>query len=250
MTLLDDTDSAVTGTVKHGVIIIDFAGDGSAIAYYAKEGTDTSWVEIMTVAEIQELLEKGPGTKTYDIFSAIDAAAGAHLSYELHTDYQNANLSYEVNAKDGVYVSSRTTDVAGKGSTTITFYKDGKVYNLFPSDMTGIFVTETTLLEDNLLGMDRVYQALSSFCRSTKYTEEMREHEGTTYSAEVYPEGKYNAETTFFYDTDGKLVFIEVKAFTTESGTEIPASFYTINAIDTNVDESAFDTSAYTIKEG
>ena len=103
---------------------------------------------------------------------------------------------------------------------------------------------------ENLLGMDRVYQALSSFCRSTKYTEEMREHEGTTYSAEVYPEGKYNAETTFFYDTDGKLVFIEVKAFTTESGTEIPASFYTINAIDTNVDESVFDTSAYTIKEG
>ena len=155
-----------------------------------------------------------------------------------------------MNAKDGVYVSSRTTQVKDKGSTTITYYKDGKVYNLFPSDMTGIFVTETTLLEDNLLGMDRVYQALSSFCRSTKYTEEMREHEGTTYSAEVYPEGKYNAETTFFYDTDGKLVFIEVKAFTTESGTEIPASFYTINAIDTNVDESAFDTSAYTIKEG
>ena len=80
VTLFDDTDSAATGTVKHGVIVIDFSGDGSMNAYYAKDGTDTSWVEIMSVAEIQELLEKGPGTKTYDTYSAIDASAGAHLS--------------------------------------------------------------------------------------------------------------------------------------------------------------------------
>ena len=249
VTLFDDTDSAATGTVKHGVIAIDFSGDGSMIAYYAKEGTDTSWVEIMTVAEIQDLLEKGPGTKTYDTYSAIDAST-AHLSYELHTDYQNANFKYEVNAKDGVYVSSRTTQVKDKGSTTITYYKDGKVYNLFPSDMTGIFVTETTLLEDNLLGMDRLYQALSSFCRSTKYTEETRDYEGASYAVEVYPEGKYNAETAFYYGADGKLAFVEVKEFTMESGTTIPASFFTINAIDTNVDESMLDRSAYTINEG
>ena len=227
VTLIDDTDSAATGTVKHGVIILDFIGDGSAIAYYAKEGTDTSWVEIMTVAE-----------------------AGAHLSYELHTDYENANFKYEVNAKDGVYVSSRTTQVKDKGSTTITYYKDGKVYNLFPSDMTGIFVTETRLLEDNLLGMDRLYQALSSFCRSTKYTEETRDYEGASYAVEVYPEGKYNAETAFYYGADGKLAFIEVREYTTESGTTIPASFFTIKAIDTNVDESMLDRSAYTINEG
>ena len=250
VTLIDDTDSAATGTVKHGVIILDFIGDGSAIAYYAKEGTDTSWVEIMTVAEIQELLEKGPGTKTYETWSAIDASAGAHLSYELHTDYENANFKYEVNAKDGVYVSSRTTQVKDKGSTTITYYKDGKVYNLFPSDMTGIFVTETRLLEDNLLGMDRLYQALSSFCRSTKYTEETRDYEGASYAVEVYPEGKYNAETAFYYGADGKLAFIEVREYTTESGTTIPASFFTIKAIDTNVDESMLDRSAYSINEG
>ena len=81
-------------------------------------------------------------------------------------------------------------------------------------------------------------------------TEETRDHEGTSYTVEVYPEGKYNAETAFYYDADGKLAFVEVREFITESGTTIPASFYTINVIDTNVDESMLDRSAYTVKEG
>ena len=248
LNMTDEGGGSATGTVTHGVIAIDFSGDGSAGAYYAKEGTDTSWIEIMTMDEISELIEKGPGTKTFDVYSSMDVTAGVHLSYELHTDYQDAKLIYEVNAKDGVYSSSRTTQVSGIESTTVTYYKDGKVYNLFPADMTGQMVTETTLLENNLLGMDNLYRTLSSFCRSTGYTEETREHEGVSYDVEVYPEGKYNAETAFYYDTEGKLVYVDVKAYTTEAGTEIPASFYTVHAMDAEVDASALDMSGYKVE--
>ncbi|MBP3880517.1 MAG: hypothetical protein J6D46_09405 [Lachnospiraceae bacterium] len=248
LTVVDAEGYPANGTVTHGVITLDFLGDGSSVAHYAKEGTDTSWMEIMTMDEIRELLEKGPGSKTYEVYSAVDVSEGAHLAYELHTDYYDANLTYEVNAKDGIYASSRTTQALGVESTTITFYTDGKVYNLFPADMTGQMVTETTLLENNLLGMDNLYRTLSSFCRSTGYTKETREHEGVSYDVEVYPEGKYNAETAFYYDTEGKLVYVDVKAYTTEAGTEIPASFYTVHAMDAEVDASALDMSAYKVE--
>ena len=249
VTLTDEYGSSATGTVTHGVITLDFLGDGSTVAHYAKEGTDTSWMEILTVEEIRELLENGPGSKTFDACSAIDQSAGVHMSYELHTDYLDANLIYEVNAKDGIYASSRTTQALGSEATTITFYQDGKVYNLYPADMTGIFVTETTLLENNLVGMDSLHQTLSLFYRSSQFTEETREYDGASYTVEVYPEGKYNGETAFYYDAEGTLTYVEVKSYTTESGTEVPASFYTIHSIDTNVDESVLDMSAYTIEQ-
>jgi hypothetical protein len=246
--ITDDQGSKATGIVEHDVINLDLLGDGSANVYYAKEGTDTSWVEILSVDEIKELVEKGPGTKTFDAYSAINVPDGVHLSYDLHTDLYDANMHYEVNAKDGVYASSRNTKVKGVESTTITFYKDGKVYNLNPDDKTGRFVTETTLLENNLVGMDSLYQALSRFYLSNKYTEETRDYEGESYTVEVYPEGKYNGETAFYYDKDGKLAYVDIKSYTAGS-TEVPAQFFTIKSIDNKVDESTLDMSAYTIEE-
>ena len=249
VSLTDDGGSTITGTVQHGVISFDFSGDGSGLAYYAKEGTDTSWVEILPVEEIKKLVEKGPGSKTFDVYSSINAPDGVHLSYDLHTDLANADIHYEVNAKDDTYASSRNTKAAGLESTTITFYKDGKVYNLNPDDKTGHFVTETTLLKDNLIGMDSLYKELLKFYKSNDFKEETREYEGASYTVEVYPEGKYNGETAFYYDKDGKLAYVDVKSYTLETGTEVPASFYTVRSIDTDVDESMLDMSAYTVEE-
>lgn len=50
----------MTGTVKNGVAVLDY-GEGN-IAYYAKEGADTSAIEVLTREQLREILaEKEPG---------------------------------------------------------------------------------------------------------------------------------------------------------------------------------------------
>ena len=218
-------------------------GTGEMYLYLAQEGADTSDYEVMT---LDELLAKraggssGADTKTAAFYNGIDSIAGAHLSYEVHLNSMDSDQIYDVHAKDGVYYSDCTTKVSGVEDETITVFKEGKAYNLDPEDKTGVVATQTdsSIVTANPLLMDSLYSLLWSMAQNSEVTEEERELDGKTYTAEIFAEDGVNPETVLYFDGDGKLVCVEAGKDTV----------YTIHAIDEKADDSLFDISAYEIK--
>lgn len=239
---MDDGGEA-GGTLKDGIIKLDIMGTGEMYLYLAQEGADTSAYEVMT---LDELLAKraggssGADTKTAAFYNGIDSTAGAHLNYELHLNSMDSDQVYDVHAKDGVYYSDRTTKVSGVEDETITVFKEGKAYNLDPKDKTGVVATQTdsSIVTANPLLMDSLYSLLWSMAQNSEFTEEERELDGKTYTAEIFAEDGINPETVLYFDGDGKLVCVEAGGDMT----------YTVHAVDEKADESLFDISAYEIK--
>ena len=250
LTLAVDGDAAAA-TYDNGVVCIDLLGDGSVSLVLAKEGADRSGIELLPLEEIQARMEEGenPGSRTYAVYTAIDGKAGAHFSYDIETPSLSAKSTTEMHTKDDMYYSRRTTSVSVGETTMITAIMDGKVYNLYPDKMTGLFVMDAAGMLDDYIRMDDFYRLLSECAERADYTEETREKDGRTYAAEVYPETEYTRETAIYYDADGIPVYAAASAKTTAAGTELPEQFFTIHVMDENVDTSLFDISGYTIEE-
>ena len=172
---MDDGGEA-GGTLKDGIIKLDIMGTGEMYLYLAQEGADTSAYEVMT---LDELLAKraggssGADTKTAAFYNGIDSTAGAHLNYELHLNSMDSDQVYDVHAKDGIYYSDCTTKVSGVEDEKITFFQDGKAYNLDPKDKTGVVATQTdsSIVTANPLLMDSLYSGTSarSSASSSRY---------------------------------------------------------------------------------
>ena len=208
VTLTDGSSSAGVIHREHGVIEMDISG---YTVYYGREGADTE--AYLT-----------PTSRLSALYNSIDALAGAHLSYRLHTDFMDANSVYDVHAKDGAYYSAATVQASGFENTTATFYKDGTVYSLNLGSMT----------------------VLSRAVRSD-FTTETREVDGVTYTVDIYPAGSYEAEGAFYFDDAGNLVRYVEGPPVIETGIDIGESVYTIESIDTAVNEALFDISGYQI---
>ena len=97
--------------------------------------------------------------------------------------------------------------------------------------------------------MDSLYSELRTASARTDSSEQEREAEGSTYSADVYPQTEYSPEKVFFFAEDGQLIYCFSAAPLVESASFVGDSFYTVETIDSEVDESLFDISAYTIGE-
>ncbi|MBO6149690.1 MAG: hypothetical protein J6O43_00805 [Clostridium sp.] len=241
--ILMDDDSAAEGTLADGVISLDIMGTGEMFMYFAQEGADTFAYEIMS---LDELLAKRAGgssaadTKTAAFYNGIDSTAGAHLNYELHLDSMDSDQVFDVHAKDGVYYSDCTTKVSGVENEKITFFQDGKAYNLDPKDKTGVVATQTDseIVTSNPLLMDSLYSLLWSMAQNSEAAAEERELDGKTYDAEVFAADGINPETVLYFDEAGSLVCVK-------AGDDMT---YTIHSIDENADDSLFDISAYEIK--
>lgn len=243
------------GTIGGGIIALDVMGTGDVIMLYAVEGADTSGYEVLTKEELLEKMAAGEGqadtgSKVSALFHSLDPDAGLHLSYQLHTEYLDAVQDMEVYSKDGVYYSSADTKVQGADETVVTFFKDGKAYNLYPAKMTGTLATETSssIVTGNVMLLDDLYMALWSKSSAAEFTEETREIDGVSYAAEVYPASEYEPEEVFCFTEDGQLAYYIKGAPVIESLADIGVSTYTVRAIDTEVDPSVFDISGYEIK--
>ena len=231
--LADGSSNAGVIHREHGVIEMDMSG---YTFYYGREGADTE-------------AYLAPGSRLFVLYNSIDAQAGAHLSYRLHTDFMDANSIYDVHAKDGAYYSAATVQASGYESTTATFYKDGTVYSLNLGSMTGMSVMSvpSSLLANNPLTMDTLYAAIQRRAVRSDFTTETRDVDGVSYTVDIYPAGSYEAEGAIYFDDAGNLVRYVEGPPVIETGIDIGESVYTIDSIDTAVNESLFDISGYQI---
>lgn len=252
LTLADG--SSAGGNARGGIIELDIYGTGDMLLIYAQEGADTSSYTLLTIEEVKEKMaaaDEASKTKLDFVVDSIDPIAGAHLRYQRRMDAIGAVQEIDVYVRDGVYYSSKTTKAAGEEATVVTYIENGKAYNLYPEEMTGNYVTEVPLsvTKADLLLMDDLYSEMRMAADRTDLTEEDREFEGKAYPAEVYPETEYRAETIFYFEEDGSLAYCTTATSPIELAAYIGESVFTVEIIDTTIDDSLFDISAYTIKQ-
>ena len=239
-------DGSSAGSKLHGgVIELDIYGTGYMIFFYAKEGADLSGYAPMTMEEYRAK----PDSMLYALWAGLDLNAGVHLNYDMHTDYLDADQSYDVHVKDGVYYSRRTTQVSGFENTMVTFFRDGTAYNLYPDDMTGIIATTTSssYIAENIMLMDHLLSDIRSYALRKDYTTQTQEIEGVSYTVELFPETASTAQAAFYFRDDGRLVYCLKGAPVVETAVEIGETVFTVYTIDGAVDEALFDISGYTI---
>ena len=238
-------NSSADGRLHNGIIELDIYGTGYMILFYAREGADTSGYAPMTMEEYQAK----PDSLLYALWESVDADAGVHLNYDMHTDYMDADQSYDVHGKNGVYYSRRTTQVSGLENTLVTFFRDGTAYNLDPDDMTGVIATTTTssAITENIMLMDHLLSDIHSYAQRKDYSVEQRERDGVSYTVELFPATDNTPEAAFYFNADGQLVYCFKAAPVIETSVDIGETVYTVYTIDEAVNEALFDISGYTI---
>lgn len=252
VTLTLEDESYAEAVAENGILILDILGDGSMLLYYAQEGADTSAYPLMTVDELlAAYMDEMPDTRVSALYAEIDAGEGAHLSYTMHSDDLDSDSSFDVYARDGAYYSRCTTSVSDTESTTVTFFRDGIAYSLYPDEMRGTVAaaTSSSVIEDNVLLMDGLYAIISQTAQQADFTEETREVDGVSYTVEVYeaPDEDQSA-CAFYFDDEGELAYV-LESPAVSADTDAGESFYTVRAIDGEVDEALFDISGYDIEE-
>ena len=247
---------AADGTVAGGIIELDILGTGEMLMLFAKEEADISGYELLTLDEVMEKMAAGEAgmsvqdTKVGALWQKLDTKAGVRMKYTRTLAELNAEQVYDVQGKDGVFYSSRTTLVSGVEDTSITFFKDEKAYTLSPKDMTGTIATETSssLIAQDVMMLDELYQAIRTKAESADCTEETREIDGTSYAAEVFPATEFEPEAVFCFTESGDLAYYIQGAPVSSAAAATGEAVYKISSIDGNIDEALFDISGYKIQ--
>lgn len=224
----------VSGTLRGGVLALEV--DTDYVMYFALPGSDLSAVL--------------PGSRLQAYLKELDVSGPLHLRYSRHVDYADSTQIYDVHMLQDVYYSSCTTQVSGYESTTVTFFRDGKVYNLYPDKMSGTLASTVSLsaIGGAVAYLDALYGALFTRAMQKDCSEETREVDGVSYTVEVFPAvGNYQGEAAVYYNEAGQPVYVQELPASGVS-VDIGETFYTIDAIDTSVDEALFDISGYTIE--
>ena len=235
ITLYNANGDALACAVQDGIITIEMGQD--YYWYLAHEGTGIADADAARRYE----------SMLYALCESIDGSAGAHLSYECHTDYMDSTSVFDVHARDGIFYSGRITKAGGYERQSATFFKDGAVYMLYPKELKGSIATETSssIITGNPLLLDDLYQLVYTMAQRGDYTVEKRELEGESFTVEVFPATAYKPEAAFYFTEEGDLAYILEGAspLTPDMG----ETAYTIRAIDTETDDTLFDISGYKI---
>lgn len=254
---LEMADGGVAGGVWHdGVILLDLYGDGQIVLYYAAPGADTSAYPVLTQEEflVQYAADQAasvPSSQLYALSQRMTSATGLHLVYTVQQDYMNAEQDFEVQGRGGLYYSLRMTRVSGLENTAAVLFRDSTAYNLDPNAKTALKVTSTSMkaVNEDALLMDNLYAAIVRNADRTDFTQEARELNGKEYVAELYPaRADYESAYAFYFEGDGRLAYCEEQHPET-AGLQLGTSFYTVSAIDGNVDDALFELTGYTVTE-
>lgn len=255
VTITMEDESSAEAKFHDGILEMDIFGTGDMIMYYAQEEADISGYELLTLEQVLEKrAEAEAGKKAVDskvgaLWQTLDTKSGVHMNYSRTIAKMNAEQKFDVQGRDGVYYSSRTSKTGSLEGTTITFFEDGKLYNLDPGKKTGVIVTTTSsdIVSKDVMRLDDLYKAIGTSAESAEFTEETREIDGTTYAAEVFPAGDYTPEGAFCFNDSGELVYYIEGTTPAKKGIDNGEIVYKINAIDTKIDEELFDISGYKI---
>lgn len=255
VTITMEDESSAEAKFHDGILEMDIFGTGDMIMYYAQEEADISGYELLTLEQVLEKrAEAEAGKKAVDskvgaLWQTLDTKSGVHMNYSRTIAKMNAEQRFDVQGRDGVYYSSRTSKTGSLEGTTITFFEDGKLYNLDPRKKTGVIATTTSsdIVSKDVMRLDDLYKAIGTSAESAEFTEETREIDGTTYAAEVFPAGDYTPEGAFCFNDSGELVYYIEGTTPAKKGIDNGEIVYKINAIDTKIDEELFDISGYKI---
>ena len=255
VTITMEDESSAEAKFHDGILEMDIFGTGDMIMYYAQEEADISGYELLTLEQVLEKrAEAEAGKKAVDskvgaLWQTLDTKSGVHMNYSRTIAKMNAEQKFDVQGRDGVYYSSRTSKTGSLEGTTITFFEDGKLYNLDPRKKTGVIATTTSsdIVSKDVMRLDDLYKAIGTSAEIAEFTEETREIDGTTYAAEVFPAGDYTPEGAFCFNDSGELVYYIEGTTPAKKGIDNGEIVYKINAIDTKIDEELFDISGYKI---
>ena len=255
VTITMEDESSAEAKFHDGILEMDIFGTGAMIMYYAQEEADISGYELLTPEQVKEKMDaaeaekKAADSKVGALWKTLDTKSGVHMNYSRTIEKMNAEQDFDVQGSGEVYYSSRTSKTGSLEGTTVTFFEDGKVYNLKPDKMTGTIATTTSsdIVSKDVMALDDLYQAISTRAESAEFTEETREIDGTAYTAEVFPAGDYTPEAVFCFTDSGELAYYIEGTTPAKKGTDTGEIVYKINAIDTQIDDALFDISGYKI---
>ena len=237
LTLTLDGDVEMACRLENGILELE-AGAGTYY-YYAREGVDPGNYKTSG---------HPTGSMLFKVFQSIDQEKGAHLRYSYHSDYMDSTSSFDTHAKGGDLIVMRITKTQGYEQPSASLTKDGTVYQLDPREKTGSVVISSmpsfSLL--SVMQQDELYRAMASRALRADYRVETREADGVKYRVEVFPAADYYAEAAFYFDEQGQLVHVLEGA--PKSMPSLGETFYTVTAIDENVNESLFDISSFKIR--
>ncbi len=255
VTITMEDESSAEAKFHDGILDMDIFGTGAMIMYYAQEEADISGYELLTPEQVMEKMAESEGTKKAAdsrvgaLWQSLDTKSGIHMNYSRTIEKMNAEQKFDAQGKGEVYYSSRTSKTGSLEGTTVTFFEDGKVYNLKPDKMTGTIATTTSsdIVSKDVMALDDLYQAIRTRAESAEFTEETREIDGTACTAEVFPAGDYTPEGVFCFTDSGELAYYIEGTTPAKKGIDNGEIVYKINAIDTQIDEALFDISGYKI---
>ena len=184
------------------------------------------------------------------VCSSLDAGVGAHLNYSVVISSMSDIVPVrDVHAKAGSFYSMETSSLYGYTFRSGECFLGDTAYTLNPEKMEARVATtvSSSIIKNNVLLLDDLYKLIAGHAGRTDFTTETREVEGKSCTALVYPEKGYDAEAVFCFDESGNLVYVLESAPVLMPS--LGETFYTVYQIDTAVDESLFDISAYTIIE-
>lgn len=188
------------------------------------------------------------GSLVDSVYNSLDAGVGAHLNYSVVISSMSDIVPVrDVHAKAGSFFSMETVSLYGFTTRSGECFLEDTAYSLNPEKMEARVATtvSSSIIKNNVLMLDDLYKLIANHAGRTDFTTETRDVEGKSCTALVYPEKGYDAEAVFCFDESGNLVYILESAPVVMPS--LGETFYTIFAIDTAVDESLFDISAYTV---
>lgn len=213
---------AVGGWLRDGVAVLEI--EPGFWEYFAVEGAETG--------------SYFPDSRLSGYMETLDPESGIHLSYTWRS------ISFDVHCKSDTYYSLSTEPKNGFLARSVTFIRDGEVYDLNPFDMTGY---HTQSGWSGTISADRLYRGLQDCSYRTEFREETREYDGASYTVEVFPApSEEYAEIAVYYNDAGQPAVYREYTFTGTTITNVET--YVILSIDDAVDESLFDISGYKIK--
>ena len=187
------------------------------------------------------------GSLVDSVYNSLNPDAGIHLNYTMLVPSMNIEINYDVHAKGISHYQTKTSQGYGATIVDVSCFIGDTSYILKPDTMEAqvVMTLSPTLLKYyNFLGQDELGKLLKKWAGSSGYSIETREVNGIPYTVEVYPAGEDGTENAFYFDYLSRLTYIR-----DDSLAIIGERFITVNAIDTEINESLLDISAYTVIE-
>ncbi|MBQ1771000.1 MAG: hypothetical protein II000_03500 [Clostridia bacterium] len=184
------------------------------------------------------------GSQLAAFFKTLDNEAGFHIRYEL--EIMGYNSIYDDQAKGDFFFERNYIEQLGSSdSDSLKVYRDGKMYSMKKSEMTGIYMDVPEIEDFHYYGamFCTIYQNVMTRVLEPVYETIEYTVGESTFKAEKYPaQSEYGVEQIFCFDENGSLAYM-INCANESIG--LGEYVYKIDAIDDVVDESLFDITGY-----